>query len=115
MTPRRSAGPGSPMVGSQCDQSFEVCNPSTSAGHAASVSSEAAAAAFAAAGIAPSDVGLLQLQDNESEAEIRSWTWCNSCEDGVRTHKVPASRRVIRSPGRERMCGAVARRPPRCR
>lgn len=62
--------------------SFEVFSPSISAGDLASVSSQAASAAFAAAGISPSDVDVLQLQDTESGAEIMHLAECGFCEPG---------------------------------
>jgi acetyl-CoA acetyltransferase len=62
--------------------SFEVFSPSIEAGELTSVSRDAAAAAFAQAGLGPSDVDVAQLQDTESGAEVMHLAECGFCEDG---------------------------------
>ena len=63
--------------------SFEVFSPSIQgAGRPSSVSTDAAAAAFAAAGVSPEDVDVAQLQDTESGAEIMHLAECGFCKDG---------------------------------
>jgi acetyl-CoA acetyltransferase len=62
--------------------SFEVFSPVLEAGEPASVSRDAAAAAFEAAGLEPSDVDVAQLQDTESGAEVMHLAECGFCEDG---------------------------------
>jgi acetyl-CoA acyltransferase len=63
--------------------SFEVFSPSIQgSGKPSSVSADAAAAAFAAAGIGPEDVDVAQLQDTESGAEIMHLAECGFCKDG---------------------------------
>jgi acetyl-CoA acetyltransferase len=62
--------------------SFEVFSPWIASGELTSVSRSAAAAAFEAAGAAPSDVDVCQLQDTESGAEVMHLAECGFCEDG---------------------------------
>ncbi|EOD64540.1 thiolase family protein [Amycolatopsis vancoresmycina] len=62
--------------------SFEVFSPLLEAGEPTSVSRDAAAAAFEAAGLGPSDVDVAQLQDTESGAEVMHLAECGFCEDG---------------------------------
>jgi acetyl-CoA acetyltransferase len=63
--------------------SFEVFSPSIQGtGRPASVSSDAAAAAFAAAGVGPGEVDVVQLQDTESGAEVMHLAECGFCKDG---------------------------------
>lgn len=62
--------------------SFEVFSPWIPAGPLTSVTQDAAAAVFEAAGIAPSDVKVAQLQDTESGAEIMHLAECGFCEPG---------------------------------
>jgi len=62
--------------------SFEVFSPWVAAGELASVSRDAAAAAFEAAGVAPADVDVCQLQDTESGAEVMHLAECGFCADG---------------------------------
>jgi len=62
--------------------SFEVFSPSLAGGELTSVSRDAAAAAFAAAGVAPADVDVCQLQDTESGAEVMHLAECGFCADG---------------------------------
>jgi acetyl-CoA acetyltransferase len=62
--------------------SFEVFSPVLEAGEPTSVSRDAAAAAFEAAGLGPSDVDVAQLQDTESGAEVMHLAECGFCEDG---------------------------------
>jgi acetyl-CoA acetyltransferase len=63
--------------------SFEVFSPCIPAGPLASVSADAAAAAFEAAGIGPADVGVAQLQDTEAGAEIMHLAECGFCDHGA--------------------------------
>jgi acetyl-CoA acetyltransferase len=70
--------------------SFEVFSPAIPAGPLASVSTDAAAAAFEAAGVAPSDVGVAQVQDTESGAEVMHLAECGFCEHGEQERLVPA-------------------------
>ena len=62
--------------------SFEVFSPSIAIEAATSPSADAAAAAFAEAGIGPRDVGVAQLQDTESGAEIMHLAETGLCEHG---------------------------------
>ena len=63
--------------------SFEVFSPSIQGtGRPSSVSADAAAAAFASAGVAPDEVDVVQLQDTESGAEIMHLAECGFCKDG---------------------------------
>jgi acetyl-CoA acetyltransferase len=62
--------------------SFEVFSPWVAAGEPTSVSRDAAAAAFEAAGVAPADVDVCQLQDTESGAEVMHLAECGFCQDG---------------------------------
>ena len=62
--------------------SFEVFSPSIAIESATSPSADAAAAAFAEAGLGPRDVGLAQLQDTESGAEIMHLGETGLCEHG---------------------------------
>ncbi len=63
--------------------SFEVFSPSIQGtGRPSSVSTDAAAAAFAAAGVAPDEVDVAQLQDTESGAEVMHLAECGFCKDG---------------------------------
>jgi acetyl-CoA acetyltransferase len=63
--------------------SFEVFSPSIQGGgRPSSVSADAAAAAFAAAGVTPDEVDVAQLQDTESGAEIMHLAECGFCKDG---------------------------------
>jgi acetyl-CoA acetyltransferase len=62
--------------------SFEVFSPRLPAGDLTSVSRDAAAAAFEAAGLGPSDVDVCQLQDTESGAEVMHLAECGFCADG---------------------------------
>jgi acetyl-CoA acyltransferase len=63
--------------------SFEVFSPSIQGtGRPSSVSTDAAAAAFAAAGVGPDEVDVAQLQDTESGAEVMHLAECGFCKDG---------------------------------
>jgi acetyl-CoA acyltransferase len=63
--------------------SFEVFSPAIQgSGRPSSVSADAAAAAFAMAGVAPDEVDVAQLQDTESGAEIMHLAECGFCKDG---------------------------------
>jgi acetyl-CoA C-acetyltransferase len=62
--------------------SFEVFSPSIPVESAPSPTTEAAAAAFEQAGIAPEDVDIAQLQDTESGAEIMHLAETGLCQHG---------------------------------
>jgi acetyl-CoA acyltransferase len=63
--------------------SFEVFAPAVQGtGEPSSVSTDAARAAFEAAGVAPEDIDVAQLQDTESGAEIMHLAECGFCEHG---------------------------------
>jgi acetyl-CoA acetyltransferase len=62
--------------------SFEVFSPSIPINSAPSPTTEAAAAAFEAAGIAPEDVDIAQLQDTESGAEVMHLAETGLCAHG---------------------------------
>jgi acetyl-CoA acetyltransferase len=61
---------------------FEVFTPSLPLELAPSPSVEAARAAFEAAGVAPEEVDVVQVQDTESGAELIHLAECGFCEDG---------------------------------
>jgi acetyl-CoA acyltransferase len=63
--------------------SFEVFSPAIQGtGSPSSVSADAARAAFEAAGVEPSEIDVVQLQDTESGAEIMHMAECGFCEHG---------------------------------
>ncbi|MEV6945358.1 thiolase family protein [Streptomyces sp. NPDC051172] len=63
--------------------SFEVFSPAIQGeGRPSSVSTEAARAAFAAAGVGPEEIDVAQLQDTEAGAEIMHLAECGFCKDG---------------------------------
>jgi acetyl-CoA C-acetyltransferase len=62
--------------------SFEVFSPSIPVHDGPSPTSEAAAAAFEAAGLGPDDVDVAQLQDTESGAEVMHLAETGLCQDG---------------------------------
>ncbi|MET0910029.1 MAG: thiolase family protein [Ilumatobacteraceae bacterium] len=62
--------------------SFEVFNPALAAERSPSPSVAAAAEAFEMAGIAPSEIDVVQVQDTESGAEIMHLAECGFCADG---------------------------------
>ena len=62
--------------------SFEVFAPSIPIESAPSATTEAAAAAFEAAGIGPADVDIAQIQDTESGAEVMHLAETGLCEHG---------------------------------
>src|SRR3954447_3875039 len=62
--------------------SFEAFSPSIPVYDGPSPTSEAAAAAFEAAGIGPADVDVAQLQDTESGAEVMHLAETGLCQDG---------------------------------
>ena len=62
--------------------SFEVFNPALAAERGPSPSVAAAAGAFEMAGIAPSEIDVVQVQDTESGAEIMHLAECGFCADG---------------------------------
>jgi acetyl-CoA acetyltransferase len=70
--------------------SFEVFSPWLAAGELTSVSRDAAAAAFEAAGVGPSDVDVCQLQDTESGAEVMHLAECGFCVDGEQEKLIAA-------------------------
>ncbi len=61
---------------------FEVFSPWLPPGRLSSVSTVAAKAAFEMAGVGPEDVGIAQLQDTDSGAEIMHMAECGFCQDG---------------------------------
>ena len=63
--------------------SFEVFSPAVQGnGRPSSVSADAAAAAFAMAGVTPDQIDVAQLQDTESGAEVMHLAECGFCKDG---------------------------------
>jgi acetyl-CoA acetyltransferase len=62
--------------------SFEVFSPSIPIESAPSATTEAAAAAFAEAGLGPSDVDVAQIQDTESGAEVMHLAETGLCQHG---------------------------------
>jgi acetyl-CoA C-acetyltransferase len=62
--------------------SFEVFSPSIPVDSAPSATTEAAAAAFEQAGIAPEDVDVAQVQDTESGAEVMHLAETGLCQHG---------------------------------
>jgi acetyl-CoA acetyltransferase len=76
--------------------SFEVFSPSIQgSGRPSSVSADAAAAAFAAAGVTPDEVDVAQLQDTESGAEIMHLAECGFCKDGEQEAMIVAGETAI--------------------
>ena len=76
--------------------SFEVFSPSIQGtGTPSSVSADAAAAAFASAGVTPEDVDVAQLQDTESGAEIMHLAECGFCKDGEQEAMIAAGETEI--------------------
>jgi acetyl-CoA acetyltransferase len=75
--------------------SFEVFSPWIPAGDLTSVSRDAAAAAFEAAGIGPKDVDVCQLQDTESGAEVMHLAECGFCADGEQEELIRAGETEI--------------------
>ena len=62
---------------------FEVFSPAVQGtGEPTSVSSDAASAPFQIAGVRPDEIGVAQLQDTESGAEIMHLAECGFCEHG---------------------------------
>lgn len=71
--------------------SFEVFSPAIQGtGAPSSVSTDAAAAAFASAGVAPNDVDVAQVQDTESGAEVMHLAECGFCEHGGQESMIAA-------------------------
>lgn len=63
--------------------SFEVFAPAIQGtGTPSSVSTDAARAAFEAAGVGPADIGVAQLQDTEAGAEVMHLAECGFCDHG---------------------------------
>ena len=75
--------------------SFEVFSPWLAAGDPVSVSGDAAAAAFEAAGIAPEDIDVAQLQDTESGAEVMHLGECGFCEHGEQERLIASGQTEI--------------------
>ncbi|MEU7853144.1 thiolase family protein [Nonomuraea sp. NPDC049141] len=80
----------SAVVRSRRFGSFEVFSPWIAGGELNSVTRDAAAAAFEAAGVAPGDVDVCQLQDTESGAEVMHMAECGFCEDGEQEKLIAA-------------------------
>jgi acetyl-CoA acetyltransferase len=72
----------SAVVRSRRPGSFEVFSPWLAGGEPTSVSRDAAAMAFEAAGLGPADVDVCQVQDTESGAEVMHLAECGFCADG---------------------------------
>lgn len=71
--------------------SFEVFSPAVQgAGEPTSVSADAASAAFEQAGIGPDEIGVAQLQDTESGAEIMHMAECGFCTPGAQEEMIAA-------------------------
>ncbi|WP_280398644.1 thiolase family protein [Nocardia carnea] len=71
--------------------SFEVFSPAVQgAGEPTSVSADAASAAFEQAGIGPDEIGVAQLQDTESGAEIMHMAECGFCAPGAQEEMIAA-------------------------
>ena len=70
--------------------SFEVLSPSLSVTRGVSPTVDAAAAAFATAGIEPGDVDIAQLQDTDAGAEIIHLAETGLCADGEQTALIDA-------------------------
>jgi len=85
---RRPVGLRSVAVRTRRFGSFEVFSPGLAAGDPVSVSRDAAAAAFEAAGIGPADVDVAQLQDTESGAELMHLAECGFCDDGEQEYLI---------------------------
>jgi acetyl-CoA C-acetyltransferase len=62
---------------------FEVFSPSLAPSITPSATTHAAAAAFASAGIAPSEMGVVQVQDTEAGAELMHLAETGLCEHGA--------------------------------
>ncbi|SFN72935.1 Acetyl-CoA acetyltransferase [Pseudonocardia ammonioxydans] len=70
--------------------SFEVFSPWVALDRAASPTVEASRAVFEAAGVAPSDVDLAQVQDTESGAELMHMAETGLCSDGEQADLIRA-------------------------
>ncbi len=76
--------------------SFEVFSPAIQgAGRPSSVSADAAAAAFDAAGVTPDEIDVAQLQDTESGAELMHLAECGFCKDGEQEAMIAAGETEI--------------------
>ena len=75
--------------------SFEVFSPWLALDRAASPTVDAAAAAFAAAGIAPSEVDVAQIQDTESGAELMHMAETGLCAHGEQEELVVSGATAI--------------------
>jgi acetyl-CoA acetyltransferase len=75
--------------------SFEVFSPSIPIESAPSATTEAAAAAFELAGIAPEDVDVAQLQDTESGAEVMHLAETGLCEHGEQEQLIQSGATTI--------------------
>jgi acetyl-CoA acetyltransferase len=91
--------------------SFEVFSPSIPIDSAPSATTEAAAAAFEEAGIAPCDVDIAQVQDTESGAEVMHLAETGLCEHGQQERLIqsgetlPGGRLPINTDGGCIACG----------
>ncbi|WP_248963353.1 thiolase family protein [Sphaerisporangium perillae] len=88
----------SAVVKSRRFGSFEVFSPWIAGGELTSVSRDAAAAAFEAAGAGPGDVDVCQLQDTESGAEVMHMAECGFCEDGEQEKLIASGATEIGGP-----------------
>ena len=70
--------------------SFEVFSPSTPLDQAPSATADAARAAFGAAGVAPDEVDVAQVQDTESGAEVMHLAETGLCEHGEQDELIAA-------------------------
>ncbi|NKY57886.1 thiolase family protein [Nocardia flavorosea] len=71
--------------------SFEVFSPAVQGtGEPTSVSADAASAVFEQAGIGPAEIGVAQLQDTESGAEIMHMAECGFCVPGEQEEVIAA-------------------------
>jgi acetyl-CoA acetyltransferase len=87
---QRSVHVGAVAIRTRRFGSFEVFSPWLASGDLASVSRDAAMAAFEAAGVGPEDVDVLQLQDTESGAQVMHLAECGFCEHGEQERLIQA-------------------------
>lgn len=74
------------MVRSRYHGSFEVFSPSLVASQAQAPTVTASKAAFEAAGVAPGDIDVIQLQDTDSGSELMHMAENGFCEHGEQAH-----------------------------
>lgn len=79
---RRSVYLRSIVTATRRTGSFEVFSPGVSGSDPTSVTEDASRAAFEAAGIGPSEVQVIQVQDTEVGAELMHLAECGFCEHG---------------------------------